>query len=224
MSRVASFPRKNPPSQRFHPVYLLSVYVPKRRTKWRELLTRGSTVSHKRLTERWAGNKMKFSIWSGRQKLATSVHDAPATSNNAFLVLLASSTVKPISFSFSFSLEPPTTSTYLSLFTTASNLWSSLDSSTEMEAKPKCVSKFGYVYTKEEKKIDEKEKERRKKNTTYGFHLLYTWKILLGRIQPLRMIRQLLPRWNRFAWIVQIVFPWFSSTRVNGEPGSRSTS
>lgn len=83
-----------------------------------------------------------------------------------------------------------------------------------------------YVYTKQEEKkeIDSKERERERREgrkTPWAricvciFHL-YTWKILLGRIQALWMIRQLLPRWNRFAWIVQIVFPWFSSTRVNG--------
>lgn len=130
----------------------------------------------------------------------------------------------PFPSSFSFSLEPPTQPSPIStyLFTATSNLWSSLDSSSGMEAKPKCVSKFEYVYTKEEKKENrperKKEREERRKGTvgTRGFHLLsYTWKILLERIQPLRMIRQLLPRWSRFAWIVQIVFPWFSSTRVN---------
>lgn len=193
----------------------------KGRTKWRELLTRGSTVFHKRLAERWAGNKIKFGT---ERAPKASVHDA--TSNKRFprIVGLLPPPRSPFPSSFSFSLQPPS-STSTCLFTTASNLWSSLDSSDGMEAKPKCVSKFGVcIYTKEEEKkeIDSKERERREgRKTPWAriyvciFHL-YTWKILLGRIQALWMIRQLLPRWNRFAWIVQIVFPWFSSTRVNG--------
>lgn len=203
-------------------MYLLSMYVGRQRTNQvaRTPYPRLDGVSQK------AGPEIKWnSARNGRQKLATShVHDA--TSNKRFprIVGLLPPPRSPFPSSFSFSLQPPS-STSTCLFTTASNLWSSLDSSDGMEAKPKCVSKFGVcIYTKEEEKkeIDSKERERREgRKTPWAriyvciFHL-YTWKILLGRIQALWMIRQLLPRWNRFAWIVQIVFPWFSSTRVNG--------
>lgn len=79
----------------------------------------------------------------------------------------------PFPSPFSFSLEPPTQPSPIStyLFTATSNLWSSLDSSSGMEAKPKCVSKFEYVYTKEEKKRKQtrkKERERGKKERNRG--------------------------------------------------------
>ena len=186
-------------------MYLLSMYVGRQRTNQvaRTPYPRLDGVSQK------AGPEIKWnSARNGRQKLATShVHDA--TSNKRFprIVGLLPPPRSPFPSSFSFSLQPPS-STSTCLFTTASNLWSSLDSSDGMEAKPKCVSKFGVcIYTKEEEKkeIDSKERERREgRKTPWAricvciFHL-YTWKILLGRIQALWMIRQLLPRWNRFA-------------------------
>lgn len=128
----------------------------KGRTKWRELLTRDSTVFHKRLTERWAGNKMKFGAKS-----------YPRAPRRITLSSYCWPPPPPFPSPFSFSLEPPTQPSPIStyLFTATSNLWSSLDSSSGMEAKPKCVSKFEYVYTKEEKKkkIDPKERERERK-------------------------------------------------------------
>lgn len=144
----------------------------KGRTKWRELLTRGSTVFHKRLAERWAGNKIKFGT---ERAPKASVHDA--TSNKRFprIVGLLPPPRNPFPSSFSFSLQPPS-STSTCLFTTASNLWSSLDSSDGMEAKPKCVSKFGVciheVRGKKGNRLErEREREERRKENTMGTYI-----------------------------------------------------
>lgn len=155
-------------------MYFLSMYVGRQRTNQvaRTPYPRLDGVSQK------AGPEIKWnSARNGRQKLATShVHDA--TSNKRFprIVGLLPPPRSPFPSSFSFSLQPPS-STSTCLFTTASNLWSSLDSSDGMEAKPKCVSKFGVCIHeargKKGNRLEREREERRKENTMGTYMCMY---------------------------------------------------